>query len=83
MCLGGGGGFETLHYLLENPWQATLPGGKGGSTRKLSFEFLKAVEAQSSFETSPMYAIGHEVRVGDGRGFDDKQSTLYVKLTKP
>jgi hypothetical protein len=62
LCLGGGGGFETLHYLLENPWQATLPGGKGGSTRKLSFEFLKAVEAQSSFETSPMYAIGHEVR---------------------
>jgi len=61
LCLGGGSGLEHLHYLLENPWQASLPGGgtKGGE-RKLSFEFLKAVESESDFETSPMYALGHE-----------------------
>ena len=48
--------------------QATLPGAKGGATRKLSFEFLKAVEAESSFETSPMYAIGHEAIYCSGPG---------------
>eukprot|EP00281_Chroomonas_sp_CCMP1168_P017605 CAMPEP_0206211696 /NCGR_PEP_ID=MMETSP0047_2-20121206/137_1 /ASSEMBLY_ACC=CAM_ASM_000192 /TAXON_ID=195065 /ORGANISM="Chroomonas mesostigmatica_cf, Strain CCMP1168" /LENGTH=540 /DNA_ID=CAMNT_0053633617 /DNA_START=22 /DNA_END=1645 /DNA_ORIENTATION=- len=45
LLLGGGDG------LLERPWAA--PG-------KLSYEFLRNVESQTSFETNPLYAVLHE-----------------------
>ena len=43
-------------------------GGRGRHSGVLSFEFLKAVEAESSFETSPMYVLGHEGIYCNGQG---------------
>ena len=54
MAFGGTGGFEQVHYLLE---EAFLEGAKG---RELSYVFLRGVEDASPFETNPIYALLHE-----------------------
>lgn len=81
LCLGGGSGMEHLHYLLENPWQSTLPGAC--RKRTLSFEFLKAVESESDFETSPMYAIGHEAIYCNGPGASSSWSAQRIMAEFP
>ncbi|CAN0266825.1 unnamed protein product, partial [Laminaria digitata] len=51
LALGGAGGFESLHYLLENAFDV-----KGN----LSFSFLREVENRQAYDTNPLYAIMHE-----------------------
>ena len=48
--LGMSDGFESMHYLVEDPFDGEA----------LSFAFLRAVESAHSFETNPIYAILHE-----------------------
>lgn len=77
---------ENLHYLFENPWQASLPlpgGNDVAGKRKLSFEFLKAVESESDFETSPMYALGHEAIYCNGPGESSAWSAQRIMAEFP
>ena len=95
LALGSATGIENLHYLLENPWQAELRDPQPqpaatrstpaatAATRKLSFEFLKSVEAQSSFESSVMYAIGHEAIYCNGKGEASAWSAQRIKASFP
>jgi hypothetical protein len=71
LCLGGGGGFEHLHYLLERPW---------ASEGQLSYEFLRRVEAETSFDTNPIYALLHEAIYCSGKG---QASRWSAKRTMP
>jgi len=50
----GKGGFETMHWLLEDAWT------DGPEGKTLSFKFLSGVQGHYSFETNPIYAILHE-----------------------
>jgi pimeloyl-ACP methyl ester carboxylesterase len=59
LCLGSGSGFEHLHYLLERPWNAD---------GQLSYEFLRRIEDETSFDTNPMYAVLHEAIYCSGKG---------------
>lgn len=60
--LGGAGGMEALHYLLESAFERD-GGNGGGGQQPLSYAFLKGVEATiPSFDTNPIYALLHEVR---------------------
>lgn len=53
--LGMSDGFETLHYLVEDPFI------KIGTEETLSFEFLSGMAAKGEyFATNPFYAILHE-----------------------
>jgi len=47
-------GYERLHYLLED---AFVDGPNG---RQLGYAFLKGVEASTSYDTNPIYALLHE-----------------------
>lgn len=58
--LGMSDGRETLHYLLET---AFIDGSNGP---ELSFDFLKAVENQTSFETNPIFCLLHEAVYAEG-----------------
>jgi len=51
---GGHGGFENLHFMLEESFVDT-PSGK-----ELSYKFLRNVENEQAFETNPIFAILHE-----------------------
>ncbi|CAN0441678.1 unnamed protein product, partial [Ectocarpus sp. 8 AP-2014] len=59
LALGRGGGFESLHYLLENAFDA-----RG----ELSFSFLREVENRQPYDTNPIYAIMHESIYNTGNG---------------
>jgi pimeloyl-ACP methyl ester carboxylesterase len=56
---GMSGGFESLHYLLEEAYMA-------GSDSKLSQAFLLAVERQLPFESNPIFCILHESIYAEG-----------------
>ena len=48
------GGFERVHYLIE---QAFVDAAGG---RELSYGFLRSIENMQSFETNPLYVLLHE-----------------------
>ena len=54
LCLGGEGGFESLHYLMEKAW---VPGKDG---MELAYDFLVEVEQMHAFDTNPIFCILHE-----------------------
>jgi pimeloyl-ACP methyl ester carboxylesterase len=54
ITFGASGGYEQVHYLLE---QAFV---RGASGREISAAFLSQVERMQSFDTNPIYAILHE-----------------------
>ncbi len=54
MSFGSGGGFERVHYLIEDAFVR----GKDG--RELSYAFLRGFENAFPFQTNPIYAILHE-----------------------
>lgn len=54
MCFGGSGGFETLHYLIEN---AFVDGVNG---KELSYTFLRQVDNSTGFESNPIFCVLHE-----------------------
>jgi hypothetical protein len=54
MAFGSGGGFERVHYLIEDAFVR----GKNG--RELSYAFLRGFENAFPFQTNPIYAILHE-----------------------
>jgi len=59
-CLGAGfggtGGYETVHYLVEEAWDGP----------ELSPAFLEGVGHQTSFATRPLYALLQEACYGQG-----------------
>ncbi|CAM9563167.1 unnamed protein product [Scytosiphon promiscuus] len=61
LALGGAGGFESLHYLMENAFDA-----RGD----LSYSFLRDVENRQSYDTNPIYAILHESIYLSGEGVE-------------
>eukprot|EP00752_Nemacystus_decipiens_P011409 g10133.t1 len=61
LALGGAGGFESLHYLLENAFDA-----RGD----LSYSFLREVENNQRYDTNPIYAIMHESIYISGDGVE-------------
>ncbi len=60
LCLGGEGGFEQLHYLMETAW---VPGKVGD---ELAYDFLVGVENMHSFDTNPLFCILHESIYAEG-----------------
>jgi len=54
LCLGGEGGFEQLHYLMEKAWVT------GGNGPELAYDFLVECERMHSFDTNPIFCILHE-----------------------
>ena len=51
---GSSGGFESVHYLLEDPFV------QGANGRELSYPFLAGVERALAFSTNPLYCLLHE-----------------------
>ena len=70
--LGGSGGFEALHYLLERAWDTDLGMLISGQFHaavpapKLSMAFLTGYEATLPFDTNPLYALIHEACYANG-----------------
>ncbi|MBI1282179.1 MAG: alpha/beta fold hydrolase, partial [Anaerolineaceae bacterium] len=60
LAFGGTGGFEDIHYLLE---QAFINGANGG---ELGYGFLLGVEKQTDYAAHPIFAILHESIYGQG-----------------
>jgi pimeloyl-ACP methyl ester carboxylesterase len=60
LTLGYPGGFETLHYMLEEAFV------KGVSGIELADVFLERVRASISFTSNPLYAIMHELIYAEG-----------------
>ncbi|WP_227021243.1 alpha/beta fold hydrolase [Oceaniferula marina] len=60
LCLGGDGGFEQLHYLIEKAWIE----GKDGM--ELAYDFLVEVEQMHAFDTNPVFCILHESIYAEG-----------------
>ncbi len=58
--LGSSTGFDTLHYLLEDPFTTV-----GGQLR-LRERFLREVGAVVSFAAHPLYAVMHETIYSNG-----------------
>jgi len=56
--LGSGGGFERMHYLVEDPWDGD----------ELSYSFLKTCESWGSWDTNPLYLLLHETIYCNGPG---------------
>lgn len=54
LAFGRSDGFEQMHYLLEEAF------AHGGKEPRWTLRFLRAVEAEQTFETNPLYAILHE-----------------------
>jgi len=54
MAFGSGGGFERVHYLIEDAFV------RGKEGRELSYAFLRGFENFFHFQTNPIYAILHE-----------------------
>ena len=69
-CLGSGGGFDRLHYLLERAFEGGGGAGEGGGgrPRALSRAFLKSFEAWMPWDTNPLYATLHEPIYANGPG---------------
>jgi len=55
LAFGATGGFETVHYLLE---EAFVAGANGEP--EINDAFLVAFEQQHAFDTNPIYALLHE-----------------------
>ena len=51
---GGHGGFESLHFMLEDAFVETPSG------HELNYKFLRNVENEQAFETNPIFALLHE-----------------------
>ena len=70
--LGGSGGFEALHYLIERAWDTDLGMVVSGQfsaavpAAKLSLAFLSGYEATLAFDTNPLYALIHEACYANG-----------------
>lgn len=60
MAFGASGGFEAIHYLLED---AFIDGLKGS---ELSYNFLTEMERRTGFETNPIFCILHESIYAEG-----------------
>ena len=60
MAFGAGGGFEAIHYLLED---AFIDGSNGP---ELSYNFLTEMERRTGFETNPIFCILHESIYAEG-----------------
>lgn len=60
MAFGAGGGFEAIHYLLED---AFIDGTNGP---ELSYNFLTEIERRTGFETNPLFCILHESIYAEG-----------------
>lgn len=60
--LGGKGGFERLHYLIEDCFEDV--GGK----KRLHFEFLKNFDSMIAFDAHPLYALLQEPIYSCGQG---------------
>ena len=60
--LGGKGGFERLHYLIEDCFE-NVDGEK-----RLHFEFLKSVDSMIAFDAHPLYALLQEPIYSCGQG---------------
>lgn len=56
MGFGAAGGFETVHYLLEEAWDGS----------ELSPTFLAGVQEHISFGIRPLYAVLHEACYAQG-----------------
>jgi pimeloyl-ACP methyl ester carboxylesterase len=57
MAFGASGGYERVHYLLEEAWD---------SGEVLSPTFLAGVQEHTSFAISPLYAVLHEACYAQG-----------------
>lgn len=58
--LGRTGGFDTMAYLLEDPFRP-VPGGPGVvGRRRLRSPFLSSVAALLDFSEAPLFAVMHE-----------------------
>lgn len=55
LAFGASGGFETIHYLLE---EAFVTGGDGEP--EINWSFLIGFEHQQAFDSNPIYALLHE-----------------------
>ena len=62
--LGGVGGFEGVHYLLENAFETSCAGVE--APEKLSLTFLKGFEALFSWDSNPLYLLLHEACYANG-----------------
>jgi len=60
MAFGAGGGFESIHYLLED---AFISGSHGS---ELSFNFLTEMERRADLETNPLFCVLHESIYAEG-----------------
>lgn len=56
MAFGGVGGYEAVHYLIEQAWDGP----------ELSPSFRHGVAAQTAFATGPLYAVLHEACYAQG-----------------
>ena len=64
MNLGRTGGFDTLAYLLEEPFR-TVPGSPGSAgRRRLRTPFLTELSSHLSVADAPLYAVAHETIYG-------------------
>ncbi len=54
LALGRSDGLEQIHYLIEEAF------AHGGERPQWTLRFLRGVEAEQTFETSPLFAILHE-----------------------
>lgn len=60
LAFGATGGYEEIHYLIE---QAFVEGANG---RELGYPFLLGVEEQTDYAAHPIFAILHESIYGQG-----------------
>ncbi|MBA3874806.1 MAG: alpha/beta fold hydrolase, partial [Anaerolineae bacterium] len=60
MAFGASGGFEDIHFLLE---QAIVDGANG---RELNYGFLLGIEEHTDYAAHPIFAILHESIYGQG-----------------
>ncbi|MCP5538457.1 MAG: alpha/beta fold hydrolase [Akkermansiaceae bacterium] len=60
MAFGASGGFEAIHYLLED---AFISGARGV---EISYNFLAEMERRTGFETNPLFCIMHESIYAEG-----------------
>lgn len=67
--LGGGGGFERLHYLLENAWDG----------EELHLGFLKACDNWGAWDTNPLFLLLHEAIYCNGPGASSSWSAQRVR----
>lgn len=74
LCLGSGGGFETLHFLLE---KAFVEGTNG---EEIANDFLAEVEAMHDFDTNPIYCIMHESIYAEGYATQWSAERLRAEL---